>query len=67
MRLSACLIKEELAGRLAGVVEGEGYHKPLLSKVRMYQGEHFLEAGYLYIASKETLEEMPEMKKGSCT
>lgn len=66
MRLSACLIKEELEGRLAGVVEGEGYHKPLLSKVRMYQGEHFLEAGYLYIASKETLEEMPEMKKGSC-
>ena len=66
MRLSACIIKEELEGKLIGFIEGDGFKKPLLSKVRMYQGEHSLEAGYLYIGSKETLEQMPELKKGSC-
>ncbi len=66
MRVSACLIRDELDDRITVCREGLGYEEPVYSALRIYQGDTCMTSEYVYLVTEESLTGNPEIESGSC-
>lgn len=66
MRVSACLIRDELDDRITVCREGLGYEEPVYSALRIYQGDACMTSEYVYLITEESLTGNPEIESGSC-